>query len=251
MTTKPLHQDWAALLVEAISKPGIIDAGYRFFRQYSIGNQIAAVYQCYARNITPGPIATLKEWNKRNRLVKRYEKGISLLMPIIIKDKETEEEKMIFTWKSNWFVLSQTDGEEYEESFDIPTWNKDLALTRLGITLVDFDYPNGNCFGYASGQNIAVSPLATYPHKTLFHEIAHVVLGHTKEGSIECTTRNLREVEAESVAYILINVLDLTGKEESRGYIQGWLQDNEIDKKTAKRIFKAADTILKSGRDPE
>jgi len=99
--------------------------------------------------------------------------------------------------------------------------------------------------------NIAVNPVAVLPHKTRFHEIAHVVLGHTKEGQLsdsESTPRDVREVEAEGVAYILCALLDLPGLHESRGYIQNWLQGAEITDKTAQRIFSAANKILEAGQ---
>ena len=42
--------------------------------------------------------------------------------------------------------------------------------------------------------------------------------------------------------------LDLPGVDESRGYIQSWWgQDNPIPERSAQRIFKAADQILKAG----
>lgn len=67
---------------------------------------------------------------------------------------------------------------------------------------------NGNTQGYpAPGKQIAINPVDALPHKTMFHELAHVVLGHTEEGQMsddEQTPRNLREVEAESVALLCI-----------------------------------------------
>lgn len=90
------------------------------------------------------------------------------------------------------------------------------------------------------------------PHKTTFHELAHVQLGHTAEASFEdteTTPRSLREVEAECVALILCDTLELSGAEFSRGYIQDWLGDrNEIPTDSAQKIFKAADSILKAGQ---
>jgi hypothetical protein len=61
------------------------------------------------------------------------------------------------------------------------------------------------------------------------------------------TPKDIREVEAESVAYILCSVLDLPGLTESRGYIQNCLDGSEISDKSAQRIFSAADKILKAG----
>ena len=42
--------------------------------------------------------------------------------------------------------------------------------------------PDENMLGYARGRTIAVSPISPLPHKTRFHELAHVLLGHTTEG---------------------------------------------------------------------
>jgi hypothetical protein len=81
---------------------------------------------------------------------------------------------------------------------------------------------DGNCQGYASGQTFALNPVAALPHKTRLHEMAHIVLGHTQEFTMtdsERTPKDIKEVEAESVAYILCSILCLPGLEESRGYI--------------------------------
>jgi hypothetical protein len=79
-----------------------------------------------------------------------------------------------------------------------------------------------------------------------------VLLGHTAEGTQlvddERTPRNLREVEAESVALICCESLGLTGAAECRGYLQHWLNGQTIPEKSAQKIFKAADQLLKAGR---
>jgi hypothetical protein len=78
-----------------------------------------------------------------------------------------------------------------------------------------------------------------------------VALGHTEKGHSlddhELTPRNLQEVEAESVALICCECLGLSGIPESRGYIQNWLGKEQVPDRSAQRIFKAADTILKAG----
>jgi hypothetical protein len=78
------------------------------------------------------------------------------------------------------------------------------------------------------------------------------VLGHTKENALmsdsELTPKNIKEVEAESVAYILCELLNLEGAKESRGYIQHWLNSDTIPDKSAQKIFGAADKILKAGQ---
>jgi hypothetical protein len=88
-------------------------------------------------------------------------------------------------------------------------------------------------------------------NKTTFHEIAHIVLGHTTSEKLvdsEQTARHLREVEAESVALICCETLGLEGTDFCRGYIQHWLKaEKEIPNHTAARIFAAATSILKAG----
>jgi hypothetical protein len=85
----------------------------------------------------------------------------------------------------------------------------------------------------------------------LLHDLAHIELGHTQESEFtdsEHTPRNLREVEAEAVALLLCESLELPGAEFSRGYIQSWLRGDEIPEKSAMKIFGAADRILKAGQ---
>jgi hypothetical protein len=109
--------------------------------------------------------------------------------------------------------------------------------------------------GYARQRSIAVSPVAELPFKTRFHEIAHVMLGHTSEAETgltdsEMTPRSLREVEAEAVALVCLEALNLPGADHCRGYIQHWNKQRAaepIPERSAQRIFKAADQILKSG----
>ena len=46
---------WAALLNEAVDKPGFIHEAYSRFHNYSLGNQLMALFQCFERGIQPGP----------------------------------------------------------------------------------------------------------------------------------------------------------------------------------------------------
>ena len=80
---------------------------------------------------------------------------------------------------------------------------------------------------------------------------------HTGEGDFadgEATPRNLREVEAEAVALLCCESLGLEGAEFCRGYIQNWLgrgngfNAEAITEKSAQKIFRAADQIIRAGR---
>lgn len=250
-------QQWSTLLREAIEKPGLISAAYSYFHQYSIGNQVLALVQCHDRGIQPGPINTFQGWLERGRHVKKGERALILCMPITCKrrddtDRDGEDEGTFttFVYKPRWFVLSQTEGDEQPVP-EIPNWDKARALATLGIEESPFELTDGNTQGYARRRQIAVSPIAVMPQKTMFHELAHVILGHTSEADFrdtEHTPRNLREVEAEAVSLILCESLGLPGAEFSRGYIQAWLQSDVIPEKSAQKIFRAADQLLKAGQ---
>lgn len=253
------------LLARAISEPGILSRAYSAFHGYSIGNQLLAMIQCAERSLEPGPIATFMSWKQKGRFVRKGEKAIVLCMPVTCKrrkaddvvDENGQTEKAAaftkFVYRPNWFVVSQTDGAAAPVPV-VQDWNAERALAALQITEVPFTMLDGNCQGFAMQRAIAVSPVAELPHKTRFHELAHVVLGHTAEGTLtdgDQTPRSLREVEAEAVAMVCLEVLELPGAEFSRGYIQHWNALNgaaPIPERSAQKIFKAADTILRAGR---
>jgi antirestriction protein ArdC len=254
--------NWEALLVEAVSKPGRVLEAYHLFHCFSIGNALWALVQCDVRKIQPGPLNTFSGWKKLNRHVKKGERAIRLVMPINCKRKEEnkdgEEEESNYTRfviRPNWFVLSQTEGEEVAAEVEIPEWNAAYALMELNISRVPYESMNGNAQGYAEpGRKIAISPIAVLPYKTTFHEMAHVVLEHTEEGGLsddEQTPRSLMEVEAESVAMLCCESLGLPGAEFSRAYIQNWLDGSAIPEKSAQKIFSAAHKILKAGQENE
>jgi antirestriction protein ArdC len=253
----PSVASFAELLQSAVTEPGILSAAYRQFHTYSLGNQLLAWSQCLARQIPPGPIATFIGWKDKGRHVKKGEKAITLCMPVTVKRSVeqadgTEDEATVtrFIYRPHWFVLSQTEGQSLAP-MPIPSWDKDRALAALDVSEIPFDATDGNVQGFARRRSIAISPLNPMPHKTTFHEVAHVLLGHTTEGEqadSEITPRNLRECEAEAVALLCCAALDLPGVECSRGYIQSWWgPGNTIPERSAQRILKVADQILKAG----
>jgi len=253
----PTVASFADLLQSAVTDPGTISAAYRQFHTFSFGNQLLAWAQCMERGIQPGPLATFPKWKALGRYVRKGEKALVLCQPVTIKrtrEQETESESThVFTrfvYRPHWFVLAQTEGADLPP-VSIALWNKDQALAALDVAEVLFDATDGNVQGFARGRSIAISPLNPLPHKTVFHELAHVLLGHTSEGEQndgELTPRNLRECEAEAVALLCCAALDLPGVEFSRGYIQSWWgTGNPIPERSAQRILKAADQILKAG----
>jgi len=251
---------WAELLASAVSRPGLLLEAYRRFHGYSLGNQCAALVQCHLRALPPGPIATLQKWNALGRSVRKGEKALVLCMPVTVRVREDAASpgpsgpaqlKTVFVWKPRWFVLAQTDGPTEPPPLPLPSWDEARALEALSVRRVPFAHPDGNVQGYANARTVAVSPLAQLPAKTLFHELGHVLLGHTTDPAADQPElpKSLVEAEAEAAALLCLEALQLPGAEYARGYIQSWYGSGQpLPEGSAARIFKAADTILRSGR---
>src|SRR5437879_7755998 len=79
------------LLEEAVTKPGTLMKAYSLFWNYSLGNQILALFQANRRGIQLGPIASFNRWKEVGRYVKRGEKAIELCMPITMKRTVKEQ----------------------------------------------------------------------------------------------------------------------------------------------------------------
>jgi hypothetical protein len=135
----------------------------------------------------------------------------------------------------------------------LPEWDFDTALQQLGIHLVPFTPLSGNLQGYSRNRDIAINPLAVNPAKTRFHEIGHVVLGHTTTvGLAEYQQhRGIYEFQAEVTAYLTMNELerlDEATATSSRGYIQDWLRHERPPDKAIRQVFTATDKISQAGR---
>jgi N-terminal domain of anti-restriction factor ArdC len=264
--TSPDIPKWSALLVDAVNKPGLIMKAYTNFRDFSIGNQVLALTQCGLRSLDPGPLNTFPGWQALGRQVKRGERALTLCMPITHKrrnDKADDSNEnnegnsyISFIYVPRWFVLCQTVGDDFTPPA-MPEWDTSRALAALNIEQIQFTATDGNIQGYARPGQLAINPVAQLKEKTLLHELGHLVLGHCSEGEVsdgELMPRNLREVEAEAVALLCCEALNLEGAAFCRGYIQHWLSPaigyngEGIPEKSAQKIFRAADQILRAGR---
>lgn len=249
-TAKPTEHkkpEFAKLLAEALDMPGQLSDCYRMFYTYSFANQILAMSQLF----TFEPINTYNGWNMLGRQVMKGSKAIELCMPFQIKTDKTDPDGETRTV----FGLSQTEAMTNNGRYDLPEkikFNKAIVLANLLIHEVKFESTNGNMQGYSLDQSLAINPVAQYPLKTLWHELAHIMLGHTDRAMADSTVlpRNLREVEAETVAYILCGVFEYTEPmTHSRGYIQHWNKAEGIPEDSAKRIFKTVTDILKANQE--
>jgi antirestriction protein ArdC len=262
MTKRDTTIDVKALLHTAVTEPGCVSDAFRAFHSYSFSNQILAWSQCQHRGLKLGPIATFKGWKKLGRHVTRGSKAITLCVPRRARiatdeiDPATGDAKLKdivrgFAYLPRFFVLAQTDGSTMPTFDPIPNFDIDKCLEKLEITRAPFTLTDGNVQGMAWERHVTVNPIGDHQTRTLFHEIAHVVLGHTAKGKVlrdgATITRAQAELEAESVSYILAEIAGLPGSEQSRGYIQNWWTETDVPEESAKSVCKTVQQILDAG----
>lgn len=247
--------DWRGVLDAALETPGSVGQVYSRMYNYSFLNQMYLIMQ----GCPLEPIATYERWKSVSRQVKRGAKAFEIVRPITVKLRDELDEdgnpKQIMKFKpvKSIFPVSMTEGEPLPE-IELPTWSRDRALGTLGITLTAFELFDGNTQGYSVGNEIAINPAAAYPEKTFFHEVGHVVLGHTSPAALEeyQKHRGTKEFEAEGTSHLAMNELELMTPEAaqvSRGYLQNWTREEKPTEKSIRAIFGATDKILKAGRE--
>jgi antirestriction protein ArdC len=80
--------------------------------------------------------------------------------------------------------------------------------------------------------------------KTLIHELAHILLGHTDDLTEYAEHRGLMETEAESVAYVVAGLVGFDTAAYSVGYVAGWSDaDADLIRSTAARVLSAAHQV--------
>jgi hypothetical protein len=202
------------------------------FHHYSFGNILEIAWQ----KPTATRVAGLYAWNQLGRRVKKGEKGIRILSPIVgIKRKKDEEAEKDITRQNTRvlvgfrnayvFDVSQTEGAELpalrEMSGDAGE-NRDRLLTfieRQGIELV-FAENIRPALGTSYGGRIDILPGQSEAEEfsTLVHELAHELLHKAERRTT--TTKVVRETEAEAIAFVVGKAVGLDTGTSSADYIQ-------------------------------
>lgn len=133
------------------------------------------------------------------------------------------------------------------------SWNKRKALRALGIKQVEFDPSfNPDAMGYAGKDYFAVE--RGPKNRTLeleLHEIAHIVLGHTRHTGKRCSVivYELGELEASAVAIRCVRkIARVDWPVLLLSYQSRWRECRpHVTQKIKSRITRASNKILKAG----
>jgi hypothetical protein len=253
--------EWQKLLDEALTAPGNLGNVYSRFHDYSIGNMMLFMMQGIHE-----PVASASRWKQLGREVTNWKDRKEVLVPQFAKeppppppeDESIEEKRervarlIGFKVVRAIFPLSATDGPEIPP-IQVPEWDLETALDKLAIRRVPFEQIDGNIQGVSHGREYALNPVAVHPLKTTFHELAHIVLGHTVATNYGEYSQHKGKMEfgAEAVAYLAMNELEQMDEEtaaHSRGYIQHYLAGEQPSEREIRLVFAAADQILRAGR---
>lgn len=247
------------------------------FHNYSLNNTLLICMQKPDAALVAGYTA----WkNVFKRQVVKGEKGIKIIAPVpytklVEKDridpdsglplkdnkgnnvKEKVEVKYMSFKVVNVFDISQTEGKEIPEMITTLEGNVEqfqdflFVLKEVSPVPVGFENIGGKAHGYFHNieNRIAInegeSQMQTI--KTLIHEIAHAMLHSTDVFSEQHNekSRNSKEVEAESVAYVVCQHFGIDTSDYSFGYIAGWSSGKNTEElKTSLELIRDTSSKL-------
>jgi hypothetical protein len=234
------------------------------FHHYSFGNILE-----FARQKPDATrVAGLYAWNQMGRKVKKVERGIRILAPMIgvRRKKDEEAEKDIRTQNQPALVgfraayvfdVSQTEGAELPELTERVTGNVGEYRERLidfvigqGIEL-EFKESIAPAMGLSYGGKIALlsGQSTAEEFSTLVHELAHEILHKAERRT--ATTKTVRETEAEAIAFVVGRTIGLNTGRASADYIHLYHGNAALLTESLEVIQKTSAVILSALARPE
>lgn len=242
------------------------------FKTYSAKNTLLILLQCPQATYVAG----YQTWKKDfDRHVKKGEKAIKIIAPVTAKQKSKEleenkdklniqeEEQTLMRFRCvNVFDISQTEGKELEivlpkileGNYKYYEMFKEIFQTKTGYQILE-DHLS-DCNGYCNYEKKIIKIDQNLPElqktKTLIHEVTHSLLHGTlfekadksPYENLVLSLPNLREVEAESVSYVVNHYLGIDSSEYSLPYIAAWNKKPELLLQTLERVKKVSNEIL-------
>jgi hypothetical protein len=206
------------------------------FRRYSFGN----ILEISTQKPDATRVAGMVAWNQLGRRVKKGEKGIRILAPVIgvrrkndaaadsnkVQDIRTQNQPVLVGFRSAWvWDISSTEGRDLPELSTEVTGDVGVYRERLmdfviaqGITL-EFKESIAPALGMCYGDRIVLLPGQSPAEEfsTLVHELGHSLLGHAARRI--STTKTVRETEAEAIAFVVGTAIGLNSGRNSADYI--------------------------------
>ena len=220
------------------------------FHRYSFGN----VMLIFAQKPDATRVAGFHTWKKLGRSVRKGEKGLLIIAPMTIRKKADDEttdgeDKVFVRYRGvHVFDISQTDGEPLPE-FERATGNPGDAADRLRAfassraIAVETAAHLGGADGVSTGGKIilrmGLSPAEEC--SVLAHELAHELLHH---GEDRPACKTVRELEAETVAFIVGQAVGLVNQSASADYIRLYKGDAEQLVASLDRIQRTAAALI-------
>ena len=213
------------------------------FHTYSFGNiMLIARQKPDASNV-----AGLRTWNSLGRFVKRGEKGIFILAPMVgrrsAKDTATDEpsdgtttegHRTLYGFRAVYvFDVTQTEGKDIptltEVYGDVSGYRERLfKFVEAQSVELSFSERIAPAKGLSHGGKITLlsgmQPAEEF--STLVHEIAHEMLHRGDRRTL--TTKQVRETEAEAVAFVVCQSVGLQNGTASQDYNQLWHGDANL-----------------------
>ena len=222
------------------------------FRRYSLRNVMLIASQ----KPSATHVAGFHAWHKLGRIVKKGEKGILILAPIVrrknesAEQNETDESSTAVGFRAAYvFDISQTDGRELPEIGGVsgdPRDYRERLGKFVGAQGVALEYSEAiaPARGLSSGGNITLlsglSPAEEFA--TLAHEVAHEMMHRAERRT--STTKCIREMEAEAVAFVVCSAIGLDTGTASQDYIGLYGGDAKLLAESLQYVQQASSQIL-------
>ncbi|HUZ21717.1 MAG TPA: ArdC-like ssDNA-binding domain-containing protein [Acidimicrobiales bacterium] len=265
MTAKDNHAELIAKLTVGISNLTSSEHWKRQlelqsrFHRYSFSNVLLIGAQ------RPGAsrVAGFHAWRRLNRFVRKGEKAIWIIAPVLYKRVDAEEGEADRTLRGFKFVpvfdVAQTEGEALPSvcnrlDGDGPRglYDRLLPVARsIGFTVEQHEFANGangDCCHRERRIRVESRNAPAQQVKTLAHELAHALLHESYDD------RAVAELEAESTAYVVCQALGIDTGDYSFGYVATWAGGGEPAvagiRASGERIQKSAASILRRIEPP-
>lgn len=218
------------------------------FHRYSFNNICLITSQCP----TATRVAGFHTWRALGRCVRKGEKGIGILAPIVRRRDDAasdDDAKHVAGFRAaHVFDVSQTDGDPLPEP-SMATGDPGVrtallrdAVLSQGIPIEESDDLGGALGTSAGGRIQLLNGLAPAEEfVVLVHEFAHELLHRSPDRP---ASRDTRELEAEAVAFVVGDAIGLGVSQSSRDYIHLYRGDREALASSLDRIRRAAAIIL-------